>query len=450
MADIDLNIESNASEVASDMNDLGNKTGKATGEMSGMSKAAKGLKTQMAALAAGFGASRLIEAAGDSFRDSAAAAMELSDAMTPLVALGDNVKNFKAVQGEVNTLRELFGASAAEVSELTFNIQSGGAALDKTTKEGIKQMSLLSNKVAGFDLGGISKAALKTFNIFGKEAGSVTEVFNKFVITASDADASINDLAGSLPEVLAAAKGVGSSFDEVLASIIALTPSAGSANVAMTQLRNLFVRLEKAQINGTIRSKEFNQQLKELSRLPVKEQLKAVGEEGFASFNALANSTEAFDGAITKLQGNTGNLVKEMKKFREESDAAFAVSQKLAQIEQQKQIAAASEEAVSVGAEFGQRADQFLSGLEATALFVGTGLTDLAALLAGGGLTETGRGLLGTAETLRSQREQAEIQANLSRMGAEDIRAERNNRNMALQLSKATQNNKARPGVNND
>ena len=305
MATIKLKVD----EFASSAKKAGGAVKNTTKSMSGMSQVAGGLKTQMAGLVTVFAGAQGVQLIGDSFANSAAKAMELSDAMTPLVALGDNASNFRAISDEIHTLRQVFGATAAEASELTFNIQSGGAALDKTTKEGIKQMSLLANKVAGFDLGGISKAALKTFNIFGKEAGTVTDVFNKFVITASDADASINDLAGSIPELLAAAKGVGGTFEEALSSIIALTPSAGSASVAITQLRNMFVRLKSAQVDGTLTATNFKDQLVELSKLDTAAQLKTMGLEGFGAFQALTGATEIFEQSMVKLGTNTENEI---------------------------------------------------------------------------------------------------------------------------------------------
>jgi len=385
----------------------------------------------VAAAAAVAVAGRLIN---NSFSEAAAAAMELDNAMTPLVALGENAKNYRAVSDEINTMRLVFGATAEQASQLKFNIQSGGAALDEMTKRGIRDMTLLANQVGGFDTDAISKAAIKSFNIFGKEVGSVTDVFNKFIITASDADANINELAMSMPELFAASKGVGSSMDESLAAIIALTPSAGGASKAMIQLRNMFIILKDAQLKGTLQSKVFKDQLVELGELPLAKQMQLMGRETFSSFTALTGATDIFESSMTKLQTTTGNALLEMKGLREEASEAFRITQQMKRFNEEKKIARGSDEAVSVGSELDERMDQFAAG------FVGS-LMKAGAVLAktvhytGAGLVSDSFSELG--ETLSSQGENEFIQANLSRMNANQLHSERMQQQTSIQLNKS-------------
>jgi len=443
MAKITFLVENNLDKAANSGKRFGKSIQGANKQMKGMSKTSSMLKGQIGGLVTAYAGARGIQLITDSFKESAAAAMELSDAMTPLVALGDNAKNFKAVADEVNALRALFGASAAEVSNLTFNVQSGGAALDKMTQNGIKRMSLLASEVAGIDTGSISKAALKSFNIFGKEVGSVTDVFNKFIVTASDADANINELSMSMPELFAAAKGVGSSMDEALASIIALTPSAGGASKAMIQLRNMFLILKDAQLKGTIQAETFKDQLVELGELPLAKQMQLMGRETFSSFTALTGATDIFESSMQKLGSTTGNTLLEMKKLREESDVAFKISRQLARFEEQKKIAKSSDEAVSVGGEFGERSDQIASLLKGALLKVASGFSEITsytpqALL----LNATGGGdVFGDlGNTLSDQSGTEFVNANLSRMNANQIASERRQEQTSIQLKKASGN----------
>ena len=433
MAKVKFTIDTNAKRVSRDMDGLGSSISKTSNKMSGMSGVAKKLGGALIGAAT---AGKAMQIIGDSFKSSSAAAMELSDAMTPLIALGDNAKNYRAVANEVNTLRQVFGATASEVSELTFNIQSGGAALDKTTQDGIKNMSLLSNRVAGFDTSSISKAALKAFNIFGKEVGSVTDVFNKFVITASDADANINELAGSMPELFAAAKGVGSSMDETLASVIALTPSAGGANKAMIQLRNMFLILKDAQLKGIITATDFKNQLVELGELPLAKQMQLMGRETFSSFTALTGATDIFESSMDKLSTTTGNALLKMKGLREEASLAFKISEKMAKFEQEKSIFKASDDAVATQSEFSERLDQFTSGLTGVLLkvggFVSKGIDPTAGLLTNNAGIDLGNSMIEQGET-------EFVLSNLSRMNANQIRADKLQANTALQINKATQ-----------
>jgi len=451
MATIKFVVENNLDKAANSGKRFGKSIQGANKQMKGMSKTSSMLRGQVKGLITAYAGARGIQLITDSFKESAAAAMELSDAMTPLVALGDNVKNFKAVADEVNTLRTVFGATAGEVSELTFNVQSGGAALDKMTRDGIKRMSLLANKVAGFDTGSISKAALKSFNIFGKEVGSVTDVFNKFVITASDADANINELSGSMPELFAAAKGVGAGMDEALSSIIALTPSAGGASKAMIQLRNMFLILKDSQLKGTIQAENFKDQLIELGELPLAQQMQIMGRETFSSFTALTGATDIFQASMEKLGNTTGNTLLEMKKLRGEADIAFKIAQKLARFEEEKKIARGTDEAVLASAEIDQRTDQLSSAFKGALLevagFIAKGASytpvALGAQALGGGdpLSEI-------SGTLSAQAETEFVVSNLSRMNANQIASERRQQQTSLQLNKASgkslQNNKGK------
>lgn len=407
--------------------------GVSRGGRSGVGGQLKGLAT-IATVAKG---AHLIE---QSFSKSADAANELSSSITPLIALGDNAKDIRKISDEVNTMRVVYGATADEVSQLKFNIQSGGAALDKATQNNIRNMSLLSNQVAGFDTDSISKAALKSFNIFGKEIGSVTDVFNKFVITASDADANINEMAQSLPELFAAAKGVGSSMDDTLASVIALTPNAGTASKAIINLRNMFLRLEKAQIAGVLSAKDFRGQLEELKTKDVGTQMKIMEIEGFSAFTALTGAAGIFDSSLEKLSAKTGNLIAEMGKLRDEADPAFKISKQLKSFEEEKKITRGGPGAASVAGELSERTDQFLSGLTGAVLQAASLLSKGASFSPGvlaANVLGAGDVFGEASDSLSGQAETEFVNANLSRMNANQLKSERMQQQTALSLQKS-------------
>jgi len=376
-------------------------------------------------------AGRLIN---NSFSESTAAAMELNDAMTPLVALGENAKNYKEVTAEINNMRTVFGVTADQASQLKFNIQSGGAALDKMTQDGIRNMTLLGNQVAGWDIDATSKLGTKTFNIYGKAVGSVSDVFNKFVVTGSDADATMNEMAIQMPELMAAAKGVGVGFDEVLASVITLTPSAGKASVAINQLRNMFMILKKAQLDGIITATIYKDQLKEFGKLPIGTQMQLMGRETLAASVVMTASTDKVTASMEKLKSATGNSLVEMKKLREDASEAFRITQQMKRFTEEKKIARGSDEAVSVGSEFDERMDQFAAGFVGSLMKAGAVLANITHYT-GAGLVSDSFSELG--ETLSSQGENEFIQANLSRMNANQLHSERMQQQTSIQLNKS-------------
>ena len=427
MAEIKFTIDTNTGEVKQGFNEVGDAVNDAKGKMNGMSGVAKKLGGALLGVASAGKAMQLI---GDSFSSSTASAMELSDAMTPLIALGDNAQNYKQVSEQITMLRENFGATAEEVSQLKFNIQSGGAALDDMTKNGITQMSLLSKQVAGIDTSLMSKAALKAFNIFGKEAGNVVDVFNKFAMTADRADAGFNDLAGTLPEVMSAAKSVGGSFEEALGAAITLTAKAGDARSALTNLRNMFVALDKAQKEGIITAKEFSGRLKQFGELDSLQKLKIAGSAGVASFNALSTSVGTYKEQVKDLRGVTGNLFSDMKKYRLEADKAFAVQTKLNKFEQQKKTIESSDEAVIASTQFELATEQFMTGLTALALKVGGSAIKMAEYSPVGAVLNkvTDNSLETSSSALFGQAEIEDMKWHLAGRSAREIANERNTR----------------------
>lgn len=249
----------------------------ATGDLGKMSKAAKDAENSQKGLGAGATrAGRQIAAANDNIRQSSVVTRAAFDSLRtsivagaaligPAIAAAFSVGPlfaFKDALAEVSTLVDTatfdmgrleqaslaqsatFGGTAASQAKAFYSIISAGASSAAQAAD----ILTASNKLA---VGGVTDVATASdgltsvLNAYGSKVASAAAVSDALFVAMRAGKTTIGELSGSLGKVapLAAQTGVG--FDELVASISALTKGGISTSEAVTGVRAILAAVAK-------------------------------------------------------------------------------------------------------------------------------------------------------------------------------------------------------------
>lgn len=143
-------------------------------------------------------------------------------------------------------LLELSGRSTKDLADLTQGLYQTISAGIPAVEGAGGALSVLDTAqraaTAGLSTTEQAVTALTTvLNVYGAEAGSVTDISDKLLLTVNRGVTTFPELASSLGQVLSVAKGFGVGFDEVLGIVTALTKAGFSTSEAVTSLRQALV-----------------------------------------------------------------------------------------------------------------------------------------------------------------------------------------------------------------
>lgn len=299
------------------------------------------LKSRLVGVAAGGAAvgliARNVQELGRDLQRATEEVAKFEGEITELLSLGDNLQNIDAIKNRVVGLSNALGASRQEIARTLFDLQSGTANLDQTVRDELLRSAVELNQVYGGDLPTSLRNMVKVFQIFGDSAADAATIQRRLAFTAEQGFLTFEEMAQQLPDVASAADAMGASLNEVLASLIVATQRGGKTEKTFTGVRNVFLRMSKAQKEGITLTGDFTDRLRQLNAAAEDnpELLKKVfGDEALAAANNMLASVEDIDSAIGKLSGKLPDLGDKMAtRFQDASFALSEINKTLAELE---------------------------------------------------------------------------------------------------------------------
>lgn len=284
--------------------------GRAASKGSAAEKSLGGMASTVGKLSAAFGGLASVSAIGTSIIQTVErlgeAIVRFDDEITPLLSLGDNVKNATQLQEAILSTSGAYGLAAAEIARLRFNIQSGASSLAKSVQDDITATALNIKKVFGAPPEEAARALFKTKLIFDQD---VREISNKLSFLADRGELTFEQMARFLPDVLPAAKTFGFSLNDIVAALTVATQVGGRTQKVFTGVRNVFLRMATAETEGIKVTGELISQLEELSTVGPDVLKKVFGDEAVTAIASLVQMRDLVRSTREDLQGLAGQDV---------------------------------------------------------------------------------------------------------------------------------------------
>lgn len=291
---------------------------------------------------AGFGAKAGYEAI-ESLKEARREMMDFEREITPVLSLGGNVNNIDAVKRQILDMSGALGISRQVIADTMFSVQSGAANLSKSVQDKILRSALQLSKVTGTDLNLSLTALLKSFQIYGKEVGSVDAVQGKMFATAERGWMTFEDLAQLLPDVANSSKAMKYSFDDLLGTLVVATQVGGRNEKTFTGVRNVLLRMGKAVEEGLVPNNgKLIDQLQALEKVDGQKLKDIFGDEAISVAASLAQNVGRVREEIGKIQAVSTDQTTE-KYLKRLGDEAYRVSESIAAIQQMQKNIPASE-----------------------------------------------------------------------------------------------------------
>ena len=238
------------------------------------------------------------------------------------------------VQGMRSDVLALSGTTARSPQELAdamFFVTSAGI-------RGSEAMEVLemSAKAASAGLGetkNIADLVTSAINAYGAENLSASQATDTLVAAVREGKAEASELAGSLGQVLPIASEMGVSFDQVGASIAAMTRTGTDAGTASTQLRQILTSLlkptsgaEKALADMGTSASELRQSLRDDGLVSVLGFLRDQMEDNEDAMSQVFGNVRALSGALDIMGNNADSNIGIFNRMRDSTgslDAAF-------------------------------------------------------------------------------------------------------------------------------
>lgn len=210
------------------------------------------------------GVSNIISGAVSGVNEFVDKRADLERAAAPLMALGDNVGNMKSIRAEIVGIGASLGRSNEEVIGFLESMDSISGSMSAEKMREVKKESMELSELFGTDLQTAMRLLAKTQITYGDSFESMNQAQTKMLIIQDKSDISFNDMALRMPELMANAKPLGITFDEVGASIMATTQALGSAENALTGTRNAIMIIQDAEKEGIHLTGSLTEKLNQL------------------------------------------------------------------------------------------------------------------------------------------------------------------------------------------
>ena len=160
-----------------------------------------------------------------------------------------------------------------------------------------------------------------TLNTYGKEAGTVEQIFDKFFQSVRDGVTTFPEIAAYLGNMITTAKTAGITFDELNAGLVQMTKAGVRTAEATTQLRQLFLALVAPTAHVHDEMKTYNIDLSEAA-LRSKGLAKMVAElvektgGNLEVLRRVVGSTEALNAALVLAKNGGKDFVEEIDRIK--------------------------------------------------------------------------------------------------------------------------------------
>lgn len=249
---------------------------------------------------------------------------ELERAITPIVALEDNVSRIGSIRSEVVKTSLAMGRSYEEVGRFYADLVGSTGNLAASQRDELIRETKELADLTGGSLTDAQNLLTKSYQIYGSELKNVNELQNKIMLTQDQGSIEFNEMALRLPELLQTGKFAGMGIDEVLGTVIGATRKSGSIEKTMTGLRNFYLVMEESQKKGVTLTGTYVDKLRQLSDLfqkdaPKMQELfgKEVVVHASSVTDAMADVTQAIK-ELGRVTGETDSVAAKLaEKFKD-------------------------------------------------------------------------------------------------------------------------------------
>lgn len=243
--------------------------------------------------------------------------MDFEKSFAKLTTMFDTVKiSSKALEKDILKLSDASGVAATEITESFYEALSAGVPISEDTSQAIQFMSDAVNLAKGgfTSLASAVDVTTSIVNAYGLSLKEVSGVQNALIITQNLGKTTVDELSHSLSNVIPIAASLKVPFEQVGASLAAITAQGVPTAQATTMLRAVFSELAKS---GTVASDAFKnlsgQSFKEFIAAggTVQEALKIMADSAKSSgkeIGDLFSSIEATGGALILASETGGKL----------------------------------------------------------------------------------------------------------------------------------------------
>ena len=225
-------------------------------------------------------------------------ASEFSTALAEVSTLLDDVSQVDGLREAVEGLAREYGGDVVTNTRALYNIISAGASDAAEATE----LLATANRLA---IGGVTDVATAAdgltsiLNAYGLSAGEAASVSDALFVAMRAGKTTIGELSQTIGQVAPLASSAGVAFDELLASVSAITKGGVSTAQAMTQVR--------AVLSAVI--KPSTEAVKTANQLGIEFNLAAIRAQGFSAWlSEIGARTNGNQAALGKLFGQVEGL----------------------------------------------------------------------------------------------------------------------------------------------
>ena len=303
-----------------------------------------GMAMGVAGYAGVAGVSNVLSSIGEGLQNFISKRKELEDAITPIVALEDNVSRMGAIREEVVSTAVALGRSYQEVGQFYSDLVGSTGNLANSERVSLIKETKELAQLTGGSLVTAQNLLTKSYQIYGKELTNVNQLQNKLMYTQDQGSITFEDMGLRLPELLQTGKFAGMGIDEVLGTVIGATRKSGSIEKTMTGMRNFFLIMEEAQKKGVILTGTYREklgQLAEMFQLNKPQMQELFGKEVVVHASSITDAIGEVGtaiGELGKIAGNTDAVFDKL--LKKANDPAFQQMQTFNMYDQVSQNAA--------------------------------------------------------------------------------------------------------------
>jgi hypothetical protein len=249
---------------------------------------------------------------------------ELEKAITPIIAVEDNVDRMGSIRQEIVNTSLAVGRSYEEVGRFYADLVGSTDNLSSSERQDLIKETKELAELTGGSLVTAQNLLTKSYQIYGKELVNVNQLQNKLMLTQDLGSIEFDEMALRIPELLQTGKFAGMDIDEVLGTVIGATRKSGSVEKTMTGMRNFFLIMEESQKKGIKLTGSYEEKLAQLSEMfqsnaPKMQEL--FGKEVVVHASSVTDAIDDISAAIGdlgKVTGDTDAVADKLaKKFRD-------------------------------------------------------------------------------------------------------------------------------------
>lgn len=179
------------------------------------------------------------------FFEAADAAAEFQEQLARIAAIDESDLGFSGLRDEIEKLAQELGRPLEEVGEAAFEALQNDIGTTSETFDILRKDAKELAQVTGGTLPQAVNALSSVYKTFGREAEGVESISGQFFGTINAGRITLADLESSLGTLSPLAGELGVNFKELTDGLATITLTGTKANVASTQLRNVFNKLIK-------------------------------------------------------------------------------------------------------------------------------------------------------------------------------------------------------------